>query len=256
MNTLSDKIKKYTDTLFPTVFDEVDSTNRVARKLATDGAPEGTAVIAARQTAGRGRLGRTFFSPEGGIYMSVVLRPQISAADTLFITVAAASAAAEALKELGGRETAIKWVNDIYIHGKKVCGILTEGGMSRADALDFAVLGIGINLSDPKSGFPDDLPLAGSVFGKAQVSEETKAQIIARFANKFFEYYKNLGKKEFISVYKKKSFLTGKTVTFERDGALHTACVLGIDDNAALLVDCNGKTLALSSGDVQIKEFN
>ncbi len=256
MNALAEKIKRYTDKLSPIVLSMVDSTNAYARNLAKDGAPEGTAVIALRQTAGRGRLGRSFYSPEGGIYLSIVLRPEISPEDTLLITAAAAVAAANAIENLSGRETKIKWVNDIYIDGKKVCGILTEGGLSHQDALDYAILGIGINLSTPQGGFPADLPLAGSVFDGIEVSEDTKARLIACFADEFFKYYKNLKGKQFMSVYKEKSFLTGKTVEFEREGALYKARVLGIDDNAALIVECEGEKLALSSGDAQIKEFN
>ncbi len=256
MNALAEKVKEYTDRLSPVVLYEVDSTNAYARGLAKNGAPEGTAVIAAVQTAGKGRMGRRFYSPEGGVYMSVVLRPELSPEDTLFITTAAAAAAADTIEKIGGRETKIKWVNDIYIDGKKVCGILTEGGSSRAERLDYAILGIGINLQAPKGGFPADLPLAGSVFGNGEVPKDTKARLIGLFANKFFEYYKNLSNKNFMSTYKEKSFLTGKTVEFERAGALYTARVLEIDDNAALIVECEGETLALSSGDAQIKEFD
>lgn len=242
--------------LSPIVLEEVDSTNAYVRSLAKEGAPEGTAVIALKQTAGRGRLGRSFYSPEGGIYLSLLLRPQIPPTDTLLITVAAAVAAADAIESTSGTETKIKWVNDIYVDDKKVCGILTEGAISEKQTLDFAVLGIGINLSTPNGGFPADLPRAGSVFGEAEATEETKAQIIARFAEEFFKHYKNLGKKEFMIKYKEKSFLNGKTIEFEREGAVCTARVLEIDDNAALIVECEGETVALFSGDAQIKDFN
>ena len=101
-------------------------------------------------------MGRRFFSYDGGIYLSLILRPDITLQQSLFITVAAASAAAEAIGEFSGKNSLIKWVNDIYIDGKKVCGILTEGNIVE-NRLDFAVLGIGINLFGKKNLFPDDI---------------------------------------------------------------------------------------------------
>ena len=130
---------------------ETDSTNRVAKELARQGAKHGTAVLARRQSAGRGRMGRQFFSPEGGLYLSVILRPDVTPEDLLLMTPMAATAVWKAVESLTGIRLGIKWVNDLYLEGKKVCGILCEG------AGDAVVVGIGLNLCTPEGGFPPEL---------------------------------------------------------------------------------------------------
>ncbi len=115
---------------------EVTSTNNACKELAAVGAREGSVVISERQTGGKGRLGRKFFSPERtGIYMSIVLRPKITASESLLITTAAAVAVAEAIEVVANRKAGIKWVNDVFLGNKKVCGILTEAsfGMESGD---------------------------------------------------------------------------------------------------------------------------
>ncbi|MBO4422670.1 MAG: biotin--[acetyl-CoA-carboxylase] ligase, partial [Clostridia bacterium] len=124
------------------------STNDTAKQYAREGREEGTVVIAGAQTGGRGRLGRSFFSPEGGVYMSLILRPAFD--DYTIITPAAAAAVCRALERLGFG-CRIKWVNDIYLSDKKVCGILTEADV----AAGWAVLGIGINTVCPGDGAPE-----------------------------------------------------------------------------------------------------
>lgn len=248
------KIQEYFATAQCVILEQTDSTNRVARTLAREGAGEYTCVVARSQTGGRGRLGRTFFSPEGGVYLSVVLRPQISPQQSLFITVAAAVAAAEAIERLSGRKALIKWVNDIYIDGKKVCGILTEGAAD-GEKLDFAVLGLGINLFAPAGGFPSEIEnIAGYVLDE-KPNDDTKARLIGNFLQIFSKYYKNLADREYLKSYQSRSFLQGKTVTYERAGQTHCGTVCGIDENAALLVECNGVITALSTGEVQITDF-
>ncbi len=236
-------------------FDRVDSTNTVALDLAISGAAEGVTVTAISQTAGKGRLGRSFLSQKGGVYFSVILRPQTSPEATLFITTAAAVAACYAIEAVSGKKCEIKWVNDIYINNKKVCGILTEGCFCAGGSLDYAVLGVGINLFALKNGFPDNLPLADCVFNKSKFvlcKTRLKERVIAEFANKFFEYYKNLQQKEFIKEYQQRSFLTGKKITYTKDGDCYEATVVGIDDNARLVVKAGEDTKVLSHGEIQI----
>lgn len=236
------KIKVYS-------FDTVDSTNEIAKKFAINGADEGVIITAIRQTAGKGRLGRTFLSKKGGVYFSVVLRPHKQAEDIIFITTAAAVAACRAIEAVSGKKCEIKWVNDIYINGKKVCGILAEGSEN------YVVLGVGINLFRPKGDFPDYLPLADSVFDKKCRSffkNRKKEQIIAEFANNFFVFYNDLKNKEFIKEYQERSFLTGKDITYTKDGVNYDATVIGIDDDAHLIVKTNEKIQKLSHGEIQI----
>ena len=236
------------------LLDETESTNNIARVLALEGAREFSCVLARRQTGGRGRMGRSFFSYDGGIYLSVVLRPDITPGESLFITVAAASAAAEAIGELSGKKALIKWVNDIYIDGKKVCGILTEGNII-GEKLDFAVLGIGINIFGSDGLFPDDIKdIAGYVI-KGEASDDVKCRMITLFMQKFAEYYKNLQKKDYMSTYRSRNFLQGREVTFERGGKLLCGTVCDIDNNAALIVDIKGERMALTYGDVAIRKF-
>ena len=130
---------------------ETDSTNRVAKELARQGAAHGTAVLAERQTAGRGRMERSFFSPEGGMYLSAILRPEIPPEDLLLMTPMAAVAVWKAVEKLTGIRLGIKWVNDLYLEGKKVCGILCE---RTGDAV---IVGVGLNLKTPEGGFPPEL---------------------------------------------------------------------------------------------------
>ena len=233
----------------------VDSTNNVAKKLALDGCGEGVVVTALKQTAGKGRLGRSFVSKKGGVYFSVVLRPQISLYETLFITVAAAVAAAQAIETVSGKKCDIKWVNDVYINGKKICGILTEGEINPDGTLQYAVLGVGINLFMPCGNFPKNLPLADSVFNKNSkilLKNRKKEELIAEFINKFFSYYEDLNAKEFIKEYQQRSFLTGKEITYTKDEKIYTAQVVGIDENANLVVRNGEQTEKISHGEIQI----
>ena len=134
---------------------ETDSTNRQLRSLAASGAEAGTALLADYQTAGRGRMGRSFASPAGkGLYLSVLLRPDMAALETL--TPRAAVALRRVLREVCGLDAQIKWVNDLLCHGKKLCGILTEGAFRDGEA-QFAVLGVGLNVSALPSDFPPEL---------------------------------------------------------------------------------------------------
>ena len=242
----------FTDNI--TVLDETHSTNDVARELARQGAEEFSCVLSKRQTGGRGRMGRKFFSYDGGVYLSVVLRPDISPKDSLFITVAAAVAMAEVIEEASGKRALIKWVNDIYIDGKKVCGILTEGSISEG-ALQFAILGVGVNLSLPKENFPTEISdIAGSVFDYA-VDEAQKNRFISLFLEKFKAFYQNLDKKEYLTAYRERNMLDGQEITYEREGKTYIGRVVGIDQNAALIVEHGGIKTALSTGEVQIRNF-
>lgn len=233
-------------------FKKIDSTNIYAKTLASEGYKDGTVVVAREQTAGKGRLGRTFFSKRGGLYFSVILRPYKSLNDTVFITTAAAVAAARAIEKVSGKKCEIKWVNDIYINSKKVCGILTEGAITPDGSLDYAILGVGINLFAPKGGFPSNLPLAGSVFDKKILKNKIKKEILAIFLAEFYRFYENIDKKEFIAEYQSRSLLTDKEITYQKEGSQYKARVVGIDDNANLIVENNSGIEKISHGEIQI----
>ena len=241
------------DKLSISVVSEVDSTNTVLKKMAETGEKEGTVLIATEQTAGRGRLGRSFYSPKNtGLYMSVILRPQLSASESLFITTSAAVSAAESIDSVAGISTQIKWVNDIYLEGKKICGIFTEASIDfESGGLNYAVLGIGINVSTEL--FPDEFKdIAGSV---TEDGIDLRSCIAAEFLNRFFKYYNNLNSCDFLAEYRRRSMLTGENITVVRGNDTFEGTVIGIDDEVRLLVQLkNGGTMAFSSGEVQLKK--
>lgn len=231
------------------LFDELSSTNTVAKEMAAAGEREGTLVLARRQTGGRGRMGRSFFSPQGGIYMSLLLHPRTGGDDTLMITVAAAAAAAEAIEDVTGVRTGIKWVNDIFAGGKKVCGILTEGVCTAGQV--HAVLGIGINIVPPEKGFPDEIKdTAGAICAFAD--DGLRIELIAHFCRLFSAYYARLPHREYLKVYRERSVLFGKTIRFLKKSCLFEGTVTGIDDNARLCVNTVSGEMQLSSGEVQL----
>ena len=161
-NLLSNQsISKYLNSDFfdIEVYKVVDSTNSKLKSKAESGAPEGTVIISEEQTKGKGRRGRTFYSPKNtGIYMSLLLRPKFSAYESLSITTCAAVAVSRAIEINSNKNAQIKWVNDIFIDDKKVSGILTEASIDlESGGLKYAILGIGINAFSPKEGFPNEL---------------------------------------------------------------------------------------------------
>lgn len=235
---------------FIETYDCVTSTNDIVKEKAKAGAPAGTVVLASTQTAGRGRMGRRFASPMGsGLYMSVLLRPSGSAADALTITTRAAVAVAKVIEKHTHRPAAIKWVNDVYQNGKKVCGILTEGQIGEGGGMEYAVLGIGINLRAPDGGFPAELrDIAGAIFGADEAFD--RDAIVYAILDEFFD-----GCADCYGEYTKRSMLTGKTVTVFRGGEpLYSAEVLGIDRDFSLrLCLQDGSKIALQSGEVSVK---
>ena len=234
-------------------YEQLDSTNRLAHELAKNGAPEGTVVTARCQTSGRGRLGRSFFSPDAtGLYMSVVLRPSLAPQELLFITTAAAAAVARAAETLVGECVQIKWVNDVYYRGKKVAGILTEGAFS-GDMIAYAVLGIGINVAPPVGGFPPEIQQkAGTLFDEFC---DVHTELCHLILQNFDEYYGALADKPFLAEYRRRSFLDGKTVQLLNvdDTPVETVTVLGIDEDCALMVQTEHGTRRITSGDVSIQ---
>ncbi len=233
-----------------------ESTNTLMRESAANGAAEGRVIIANSQIGGRGRRGHTFYSPDNtGVYMSILLKPlHYSAKDAVKITTMAAVAVCEAIESVSGKSAQIKWVNDIFVNGKKVCGILTEASFGLEDGfLDYAILGIGINAFTPKGGFPPEIQnIAGSVFENAQ--SDGKNRLAAEVLNKFMTYYKTSQKENYVKNYKSRSLLIGKSVNVISPCGTKTAQAIDIDNECRLIVEYpDGKTEALSSGDVSVK---
>lgn len=234
------------------VYDCITSTNTLLKERGHKGAPHGLIVAAKEQTAGRGRMGRSFFSPSHtGVYFSLLLRPSLSPSDALLITTAAAVACARVLEQLSNKKAEIKWVNDIYIDGKKVCGILTEASFSH-NKIEFAVLGIGVNLTQPEDGFPAEIQnKAGFVFDTT--TDDMRSVIVAEIINEFLNIYETIENKAFISEYRSRSMLDGMKIDVIKGDTVTPATALYIDQDLSLVVRYDdGKIEHLSSGDVSI----
>ena len=238
-------------------FKTVTSTNTLLKAEAERDAPEGRIFIASEQTGGKGRMGRSFYSPLGtGVYISILLRPTFSPSESLCITTAAAVAMAEAIEATAGTKPRIKWVNDIYVNEKKVCGILTEAAFDmEQNRLRYAVLGIGINLVEPEGGYPQDIAqVASPVFTREEYSALKRDELIAALINRFWHYYEHLTDKEFLAGYQNRSMLDGREVNVIGSGCLRPAVALGVDDEFRLRVRYpDGSEELLQSGDVSVK---
>ncbi len=236
--------------------EEVDSTNRYLKELALTGEKEGSVIVADRQSAGRGRLGRSFFSPEEkGIYMSILLRPKIELQRSVLITSMAAVAVAEAIESVSGIFTQIKWVNDVFLNRKKVCGILTEAGINPSTGtLDYVVLGIGVNVGPVE--FPEELkPIATSVSmecGKT-ISREV---LIEEILEKLEQWYPTLWNGDFLEESRKRSILLGKEILVIETGTggeSYSARAVDLDDMGHLIIEKDGIRSILNSGEVSVK---
>lgn len=238
------------------IFPNVTSTMALAREKAVEGVQEGYVVLANEQSAGRGRRGRSFASPRGtGVYMSLLLRPtHYAAAQAVRITTIAAVAMCEAIEAVSEETAQIKWVNDIFVRGKKVCGILTEAALGmESGMLEYAILGVGINVYQPVGGFPKELEqIVGTVFDTAQ--NDMKNHLAAEFLNHFMAYYTSLEHADYAEEYRKRSLAIGRQVSVLSGAESRKAMVLGVDDECQLLVRYeDGTQEALSSGEISIR---
>lgn len=233
-----------------------DSTNTQAKMLADKGAREGTLVVADEQTAGRGRQGRPFYSPAGtGVYFSLLLRPTFSTSDISLITSYAAVCVARALEEIFGVEAKIKWVNDIFVNNRKVCGILTEASFdAETGSVQYVVVGIGINVMTPEGGFPGSVPtVASSVMGDRMDVSDYRARLVARVTDLFMEGYPTIPQRPHLAEYQKRSLLDGRLVQVHIGKQKFMAKVLGVGNDFTLKVRlADGETRRLNQGEVHI----
>jgi len=239
------------------VFNSVDSTNNKAKEMAVSGAEHGTVVIAEKQTAGRGRYGRSFHSPSrGGLYFSIILRRErLGISDTTHITASAAVAVCRAVESVvKGVEPRIKWVNDVFLNGKKICGILTEAVTDfESGEIDWIVIGIGINVST--ENMPDEvLAVATSVFDGLASVDAVRNRIAAELINIFLSNESGIFKKEIQAEYKSKSMILGQTVTVLGSEEPYEAVAIDIDEDCRLVVKkLDGTIVSLSTGEISVK---
>ena len=227
------------------IYDSIDSTNTEARRRAD--IDRGVHLYAAaHQTAGRGRRGHSFYSPEDtGLYMTLSLPFRDSFGDIQFITCAAAVAVCEAVETLSDKNPKIKWVNDIFISGKKVAGILAELIGDRDNKPTSIIIGIGINLNT--ENFPSDIAdIAGSI---GDIAPEL---LCADITDRLIDYYNDLSDNSLLEKYKTRSLCLGRDVTFVLDGKKMTATAVDIDCGGGLVVDIDGERVTLNSGEISV----
>jgi len=232
----------------------VDSTNEWAKELVLLGAPEGTVAIAQTQTGGRGRLGRVWFSPEGGLWFSVVLKPKLKAAEAVRLVFVAGLAVAEVLRELYGLKVETKWPNDVLVNGRKVCGILAE--MNTTDeTINFVVVGVGVNANfDVETSFPKQLRNTATSLenelGKKVDLEELFKALLERLERIYALYIKRGFSSVLVAWKKHAGFLNHQVeVTCQNEKLVGLA--LDIDDNGALVLKLdNGVIRKVLVGDL------
>lgn len=237
-------------------YDETDSTNVQARKLAESGAPHGTLVAADCQTAGKGRRGRSWFSPKGtGIWMSILLRPAFSPVCASMLTLVAGMAVARGIEEACGLHPLIKWPNDLVIDGKKICGILTE--MSTEDEeIRYVVIGIGINVNNEE--FPPEIRDKATSLRLELGRSVRRSPVIAETARAFEEYYgifcRSCDMSGLRQMYDGLLVNRGRQVCVLDPKGSYEGQALGIDDQGSLLVEReDGRVSHVISGEVSVR---
>ncbi|WRS27261.1 biotin--[acetyl-CoA-carboxylase] ligase [Oscillospiraceae bacterium MB08-C2-2] len=236
------------------LLDTVDSTNAYLKALDTALLPDGHTVIANEQTQGRGRLGRTFHSPAGqGIYLSVLLRPQIALEEVPLLTVCAALAVYRAIGQVCGLETHIKWVNDIFYEGKKLCGILTEGLISaEMGTVESVVVGIGVNTG----AVAEEVESIAATLAPLRAGRGIRNQLAAEILNQLEAVVLDFlsGKRqEILEAYTQRLFIIGKEIVVHLPRESFEATAVGLDDAGSLLVrNRQGQTVAVRAGEVSL----
>ncbi len=243
------------------VFKTVDSTNNLAKQMAMAGAPHGTVIIAEAQSSGRGRKGRAFISPAGGgLYTSFLFRPALDVNQALITTAAAAVLTARTLESVKDCDITIKWVNDVFLQNKKVCGILTEAATDwESGAIDYLIIGIGINVKPSGSGFPPEVDrVAGNLFGPGETAV-LRNRLAALLIDKIFDFFQELEEnpkqaaKSIMAEYRQRSNVLNHRIQILGDPSLTEGLAVDIDDQGFLIVeDDQGGRHTLNSGEVSI----
>ena len=237
-------------------FDTIDSTNTKAQELAEKGYPSGTLVVADKQESGKGRRGRSWVSPSGtGIFMTLMIKPDINPNNASMLTLVAALAVAKAITSVTGEEALIKWPNDIVVNGKKVCGILTEMN-AQFDYINHIVVGIGINVHN--ESFPEEISqMASSLMIEAGGKRFHRAQIIAETMSYFEQYYDTFLKTQDLSAlvreYDELLVNRNKSVRVLDPKEPFDGKAMGITPKGELIVDTWESRKLVSSGEVSVR---
>ncbi|MBC8569269.1 biotin--[acetyl-CoA-carboxylase] ligase [Zongyangia hominis] len=235
----------------------VTSTNTLLRQLAMEGAPEGTVLVAQEQSEGRGRMGRAFLSPRGGVYLSILLRPPMDAEHLLFLTMIAALSVTDAIRGLYGVELSIKWVNDILYDRRKLSGILTEASLDgESGSLEFAVVGIGLNCGE--SVFPPEIASRAASLREVTDKPISRCALCAALLDAFWPRYDaflaQMDTAALLSDYRQRLCMLGERVEVLSARETYEGVALDVDANGALLVKRDdGSVAALRSGEISIR---
>lgn len=230
-----------------------ESTMKDAKLRAAQGEDSPVLFVADMQEQARGRFGRPFYAESGrGIYMSLLLHPDKHFDELPQYTIIAASACAKAIEETTGKQTLIKWVNDIYMDDKKVCGILSEAVSDmESGRISHIVIGMGINFSLPQDRFPQEIQeKATSIFPDGEPTI-TRNQLIIQIWKELFNYLSQ-NNNDFLSFYREKSFVLGNTVSFTQKGKTYTGTAETISEKGELIVQTNQGKMTLSSGEISL----
>lgn len=238
--------------------DQTDSTNDQLKKLARQGAPHGTVLIADRQTGGHGRMGRSFHSPGGvGIYFSILLRPQCRPGELMHLTCATAVAMCDAVEKAAGFRPGIKWTNDLVCGKRKLGGILTELGLSANGTVDYAIIGIGINCCQTETDFPEEIQGIAASLSMVTGRKIDRAAVAAAMMEALFRMEETLltEKTQILNRYRKDCITIGQEVSLLRIGEeVRHGRAVGMDDEGALLVEfADGHREAVNSGEVSVR---
>ncbi len=236
-------------------FETLDSTNNEAKKMAAAGAPHGTVIIADHQTAGRGRLGRSFHSPAGsGIYLSVILRPQCTPAQLMHLTCAVGVAVCNAVEKALCFRPGIKWINDLVVGNRKLGGILTELSVAATGVVDYAVVGIGINCT--QTAFPQEIAYIACSAEDVLCKPIDRQALIQQLLQELDNMNERLlpRRAEIMARYRRDCVTLGKQVKVLRGENIRTGTALDVSDDGALLVRFDdGTTEAVNSGEVSVR---
>lgn len=238
-------------------YNAIDSTNKVAKSLAIEGIEEGTVIVSEEQTSGRGRLGRSWISPKSsGIWMSIILKPNISPMMASRVTLIGAAAVHKALEEIG-IDAKIKWPNDIVLNNKKLCGILTEMS-GEMDKLNYIVMGIGLNVNLDEEDFSDELKNMATSLKIEKNEQVNRKELFGKILNNFeilYDEFKEHGNIEStVDICRKNSLLLGKEVRVINGSKTVTVKALGLDEDGELLVEYEDKSKGkIISGEVSVR---
>jgi len=235
------------------LLEETGSTNDVAKAMARAGAAHGTAVLAERQSAGRGRIGRSFLSPEGGLYLSVILRPDAGPEDLMPLTVLLAAAALDPVEQAGVRAM-VKWTNDLVVRGRKLAGILTEPAFTPEGRVDYVVCGIGVNCCAGAESFTPEIRQMATSFLEETGKEPDRSALAGGLIRSFAEACLPDRRKELLQSYRKACVTLGSTVRVVRGGESFLARAEAVDDDGALwALDETGTRQKIISGEVPVR---